>query len=152
MSSDESRQGFASLGSQPLADSEPNFVPVFCVSPDLVGDPTAISAQRNGRCTFELLVPLPCLHGQLLGGGVVCGLHLMREVVQVTGELLHLLDDAIQRPAERSEGKVTPVRHTSSHHGGEGYVWWAKRAGSPAQTSLDHSRAVGRCSCCLGEY
>lgn len=55
MSSDEGRQGFASLGSQPLADSEPNFVPVFCVSPDLVGTPQPF--RHRGMAD----VPLSCL-------------------------------------------------------------------------------------------
>lgn len=33
---------------------------------------------------------------------MVRGLHLVREVMQVAGKLLHLLNDAVQRPVERS--------------------------------------------------
>jgi len=45
---------------------------------------------------------------------VVPGFYLVREVVQVAGELLHLLDDAIQRPVKRSEGRTTPVVHVTA--------------------------------------
>lgn len=72
---------------------------------------------RAMALTPELLVPLLCLCGQLLGGRVVCGLHLAVQVVQV-----HV---AIQRPAERSKGRVTPVGHTLCHQDGDADAWWA---------------------------
>lgn len=34
---------------------------------------------------------------------MVCGLHPVREVVQITGEPFHLLDDTIQRPAREEQ-------------------------------------------------
>lgn len=140
---DQGRQSFASLGSQPLPDSEPNCLPVSPSVPSPSMDSAATVAQSNGRLTPELLVPLLCLCGQLLGGRVVCGLHLAVQVVQV-----HV---AIQRPAERSKGRVTPVGHTLCHQDGDADAWWAIGWAALPQTSRGDSRAVGKCSYCLGE-
>lgn len=113
-----------------------NFSP-FSGCPQPWGDPTAVSVQRNSRRTFELLVPLLCPHGQLLGGGVVRGLHFVREVMQVAGEFLHLLNDTVQRPVERSKGRFTPMGHMPSHCDGEEDVWCGgPKAGQPCPKPL----------------
>lgn len=49
--------------------------------------------------TSELLVSLPDPQLPLLGSAEVRGLHAGGQLVQAAGELLHLLDDAIQGPA-----------------------------------------------------
>lgn len=55
----------------------------------------------GGPCgTSELPVLLPDAQLPLLGGGEVRGLHPGGQRVQAAGELLHLLDDAIQGPGE----------------------------------------------------
>lgn len=53
-------------------------------------------------CTFELFIPLAGTNLKPVGRGLVSGLHFIREIIQIARKLLHLLYDAIQRPAKRA--------------------------------------------------
>ena len=86
--------------------------------------------------TSELLISLPDAQLPLLGSAEVRGLHAGGQLVQAAGELLHLLDDAIQGPAGGSghEGPWTPALPRQV-----GRAWMARlpRMGGGAGDSVD---------------